>query len=126
MGHFYGARNGDVVISPKKVNLRLIQAVNACFEAKFTPIIDYRQIFLMCILYVAVELIVDRKQYERQICMRSHWWSTGLSGAGATRAAGSRIPPAGFQPGWLPALRSVRLVVPGKILINSFIYEEPK
>ena len=28
--------------------------------------------------------------------------------------------------GWIPALRGVRLVVPGKILINSFIYEEPK
>ena len=27
---------------------------------------------------------------------------------------------------WKPASRSLRLVVPGKILINSFIYEEPK
>ena len=91
MGHFYGARNGDVVISPKKVNLQLIQAVNACFEAKFTPIIDYRQIFLMCILYVAVELIVDRKQYERQICMRSH--------CGIRRAAGTGTTPCCVQPG---------------------------
>jgi hypothetical protein len=47
VGHFYGARNGVVAISPKKVNQAFIQVLIACFEAKFTPIIDYRQIFLM-------------------------------------------------------------------------------
>jgi hypothetical protein len=47
MGHFYGARNGVVAISPKKVNQAFIQVLIACFEAKFTPIIDYRQIFLI-------------------------------------------------------------------------------
>ena len=76
-----------------------------------------------------VDLIssVSKLQSVRQVCIRSHWvfrgWRKTRKYLGL-RAAGYRQHTNGA--GRIPALRSLRLVVPGKILINSFIYEEPK
>lgn len=70
---------------------------------------------------------VSKLQRVEQVCIRSHWvfqgWRKTRKYLGL-RAAGYRQHTNGL--GRIPVFRGLRLVVPGKILINSFIYEEPK